>query len=261
FVVCVLPILLGFAIPLFVLAAYSIKEGDQLLGGFAGFALNSIGVAAVAAVIATALALVLAYAQRLSESALTKGAIRLSTLGYALPGTLLAVALLGPIGGLDRSLTAFLGDTLNWSGGLVLTGTVALLIYAYVVRFLTVSFNAVSGSLSGVSPYMDAAARSLGATPREVVRRVHLPLIAPGVSAAALLVFVDVMRELPATLILRPFNFETLATRVYRLASDERLAEASTAAVAIVLVGLVPVILLYKLGQTERPGGPVVSTD
>src|SRR5690606_18860099 len=105
--------------------------------------------------------------------------------------------------------------------------------------------------LAGVSPSLDAAARSLGSTSLGVIRSIHLPLIRPGVAAAVLLVFVDVMRELPATLILRPFNFETLATRVYRLASDERLTEASSAAVLIVLIGLVPVVMLYKLGQSE----------
>lgn len=251
-VACALPVALGFLIPVAVLTVYSIEGGDQLLGrGFIDFAQNSITVAVIAAAGATALALLLAYAQRLSQARLTKSAIRVSTLGYALPGTLLAVALLGPVGGLDRALTGFLGDVFGWNGGLVLTGTIALLVYAYVVRFLTVSFNAVSGSLAGVSPAMDAAARSLGSTPGQVVRRIHLPLIRPGVAAAALLVFVDVMRELPATLILRPFNFETLATRVYRLASDERLAEASTAAVAIVLIGLLPVILLNRLGQSR----------
>tara|TARA_Y100000817_G_scaffold297354_1_gene273618 strand:- start:817 stop:2409 length:1593 start_codon:yes stop_codon:yes gene_type:complete len=252
FVICSIPVLLGFAVPVAVLAVYSFQGGDQLFGGgFMGFAWNSIRVAVVAAILALILAITLAYAERLSSTRLIKVSIRLSTLGYALPGTLLAVALLGPVSGIDRALTGFLSDSFDWEGGLVLTGTVALLIYAYAVRFLTVSFNAVSSSLARVPPTMDAVARSLGSAPLSVFRHIHLPLIRPGVAAAALLVFVDVMRELPATLILRPFNFETLATRVYRLASDERLSEASTAAVMIVLIGLLPVITLYKLGQSR----------
>ena len=124
-----------------------------------------------------------------------------------------------------------------------------LLVYAYVCRFLTVSYNSVHSGFADIPEAMDAAARSLGASRGEVLRRIHLPLIRPSVLAAALLVFVDAMRELPATLMLRPFNFDTLATRVYRLASDERLAEASTAALTIVLLGTLPVLLLNRLGR------------
>ncbi len=250
---CSLPVTIAFAIPMASLMVYSITGGDQLLGrGFLDFLTNSVGVAVVAALIATGLALLLAYAQRLSDSPATKMAIRVSTLGYALPGLMLAIALLGPIGDYDRALTGFLADNFGWTGGLVLSGTTVLLVYAYVVRFLTVSFNSVSGGLAAISPSMDAAARSLGETPGGVVRKIHIPLLRPSLAAAMLLVFVDVMRELPATLILRPFNFETLATRVYRLASDERLAEASTAALAIVLVGLLPVLLLNRVSSKNK---------
>lgn len=250
FVICLLPVLFGFIIPVFSLTLYTIAGGDQLLGrGFLDYVINSASVSLTAAILATALALLLAYTQRISNHPATKVAIRVSTLGYALPGLLLAIGLLGPISNYDRILTGFIADNFGWDGGLVLTGTVALLIYAYIIRFLTVSYNTVSGGLQGISPAMDAAARSLGSPPNDVMRRVHLPLLRPSLAAALLLVFVDVMRELPATLILRPFNFDTLATRVYRLASDERLAEASTAALTIVLVGLIPVLLLDRLGN------------
>lgn len=253
--VCLLPVVFGFIIPMTSLTLFTLSGGDQLLGrGFWDFAVNSVTVAVIAAVLATALALLLAYTQRLTGNRVTQAAIRVSTLGYALPGLLLAIGLLGPVTGYDRQLTGFLSEHFGWSGGLVLTGTVALLIYAYIIRFLTVSFNTVSGGLQAISPAMDAAARSLGASPTGVVRRIHLPLLKPSLAAAMLLVFVDVMRELPATLILRPFNFDTLATRVYRLASDERLAEASTAALVIVLVGLIPVLLLERLGNRSKDG-------
>lgn len=248
--VCALPVLFGFIIPVLTLTGYTLSGGDQMLGrGFSGYVTNTLSVASVAAIIATLLALLLAYTQRLTNNPITAATIRISTLGYALPGLLLAIGLLGPVTGYDRALTGYMAETFGWSGGLVLTGTTVLLVYAYVIRFLTVSFNTVSGGLQAISPSMDAAARSLGSTPFGVIRRIHLPLLRPSLAIATLLVFVDVVRELPATLILRPFNFETLATRVYRLASDERLAEASTAAITIVLVGLIPVLLLDRLGN------------
>ncbi len=250
--ICALPVLAGFAIPVGVLIAYSIAGGDQLLGrGFFVFAQNSITLAITVALIATAIAFFLAYVQRRISTKAIKASVQISTLGYALPGTLLAVGLLGPVGSLDRSLTQFVSTWLGWDGGLILTGTTLLLVYACVVRFLTVSFNSVAGGLANISPAMEEAARSLGSRPLDVARRIYLPLLRPSFIAAALLVFVDVMRELPATLILRPFNFETLATRVYRLASDERLTEASTSALVIVLVGLIPVVLLNRLNYRK----------
>ena len=120
-----------------------------------------------------------------------------------------------------------------------------------MVRFLTAAYNAIDSGLAQVSPQLDAVGRTLGARPSRLVREVHLPLLRPAVFTAALLVFIDVLKELPATLILRPFNFETLATRAYRLASDERIAEASTAALVIVLLGLIPTLLLMR--QTRTP--------
>ncbi len=249
-IICALPVVFGCLIPLARLGYLSIQSGDQLWGNnFLQFAYNSISVALIAAAVACIIALILAYASRLSPSPITKGAIRLSTLGYALPGALLAVGLLAPFSSVDRSLTLFLRDQLGWQGGLILTGTVIMLVYAYLIRFLTVAYNSIRSGLTIISSSMDAAARSLGATPFDVVKKIHLPLIRPSLIAAGLLVFVDVMRELPATLILRPSNFETLATRVYRLASDERLAEASTAALVIILVGLIPTFLLGRSKQ------------
>jgi iron(III) transport system permease protein len=180
---------------------------------------------------------------------LTAGAIRLATLGYALPGALLAVGLLAPLGILDQSLTRFARDSLGWSGGLLLTGTSAILVYALSVRFLTVAYNSVSGGLARIPPGLDSAARSLGARPGRVLARIYAPLLAPSLAGAAALVFIDTLRELPATLILRPFNLETLATRTYRLASDERLVEAAIPALILLAAGLLPVLLLNRLGK------------
>ncbi|MEM9810420.1 MAG: iron ABC transporter permease [Pseudomonadota bacterium] len=257
---CAVPVILGFLIPVILLVINVMSARDQQsLAAFTRFISNSVGTAVVTAGLATALAIVLAYAARsVSRNDLSgyliKAGVRLSTLGYALPGALLAVGLLGPLGLLDQSLTRVLRDTAGWNGGLILTGTAALLIYALIVRFLTVSFNSVTAGMAKISPSVDAAARSLGASPTDLVRRVHVPLLGPQLGVSASLVFVDVMRELPATLILRPFNFETLATRVYRLASDERIVEASTAALIIVLVGLVPVFVLNMQTKTADHG-------
>ncbi|MEL7029353.1 MAG: iron ABC transporter permease, partial [Pseudomonadota bacterium] len=252
FSACATPILFGFLAPMLVLIFYATTEGDtQSFATLWGYAQNSFVAAAVAAAIATALALLLAFShRRASEGGKSgvwvKSGIRLATLGYALPGALLAVGLLGPLGAFDQTLTRFSRTTFGLDHGLLLTGSLTILVYALVVRFLTVSYNSVGGGMEKISPAMDDAARSLGARPFEVIRRIYAPLLRPSLAAGACLVFIDVMRELPATLILRPFNFETLATRVYRLASDERLAEASTAALLIVVAGALPVIALNR---------------
>ncbi len=255
--VCTLPVLLGFIVPVGLLVYYKLSGGGDPLSGerFIDFASNSIIVSLAAAIIATALAVLLAHTQRRWPGRLTGAAIRVSTLGYALPGVLLAVGLMGAASGADRAITAWLRDAFGYSGGLVLSGTVFLLVYAYVCRFLTVSYNSVHAGFEALSPTLDAAARSLGATPGGVVRRVHLPLLRPSLVAAALLVFVDAMRELPATLLLRPFNFDTLATRVYWLASDEKLVEASSAALLIVALGIGPALLANRLATSASRGG------
>ncbi len=248
---CALPVTFGFVLPVLILLGLKLTTGGDPLFGrrFIDYAGNSVGVSVAAALAATLLAVLMAYSQRLAPGRAGNALIRIGTLGYALPGMLLAVGLLGPLGVVDRNLTAWLRDHFGYGGGLLLSGTALVLVYAYVCRFLTVSYNSVQAGFAAVPEAMDAAARSLGATRTGVLRRVHLPLIRPSVLAAALLVFVDAMRELPATLMLRPFNFDTLATRVYRLAGDERLAEASTAALTIVAIGLLPVLLLNRIGS------------
>ncbi|MEM9879124.1 MAG: iron ABC transporter permease [Pseudomonadota bacterium] len=250
---CAAPTTFGFIIPVGALLIYATKTGDQM--GWANlltYAASSAQVAIAAGVLATLAAFLLSYTERTSQTAVTKGAIRFATLGYALPGALLAIGLLSPLGAFDRKATAVAVRAFEWQGGLILTGTTAVLVYAYLVRFLTVSYNTINAGYSGISANADAAARTLGAGPLAVMVRVHFPLLRPAFVAAGVLVFVDVMRELPVTLILRPFNFETLATRVYRLASDERLMEASSAALAIVLIGLVPVLLLNRAGDQHH---------
>jgi len=247
---CLIPLLLGFGIPALHLAWLAVDVGDQsswlTLGSYAR---DSLWLGVMAALVCVSAALVLVFAQRRSQSRMTSAAIRIATLGYALPGALLAVGLLAPLGGFDQAITRFSRDTFGLDHGLLLGGTSIILIYALGVRFLTVAFNSTAGGMSKISPNLDAAARSLGARPGQVVRKVHIPLLLPSLASAVALVFIDTLRELPATLILRPFNLETLATRVYRLASDEKLAEASTASLLILAAGLIPVLLLNRASR------------
>ncbi len=253
FCFCAAPVLLGFVIPAGLLLYYAITLGDPLFGrNFLDFVWNSFKVGGLAALIAALFALVLVYAVRLQPAhgasrLVTRLMTRIATLGYALPGAFLAVGILIPLTRFDKILAVWSRDHLDESWGLVLTGTTAALIFAYVARFLTAAYNSCHSGLEKIPSNMDGAARSLGAPPLEVLRHIHLPLMKHSVFVALLIVFIDVIKELPATLILRPFNFETLATRVYRLAADERLAEASTAALLIVLLGLVPTILVNRM--------------
>jgi iron(III) transport system permease protein len=234
-------------VPAGLLLRLALTEGDAQFGErFIGLARNSFVLAGVTAAIAVALALLLAYGARLSKGLPARALNRLVSLGYAVPGSVIAVGVLIPVTRLDNWLA---GQWTVWFGqnpGLLITGGIAALVYAYLVRFLAVALQSVDSSLSKITSSMDDAARCLGLGQGETLRRVHLPILRGSLFTAGLLVFVDVMKELPATLVMRPFNFDTLATQAYTLASDERLAEASTAALAIVAVGLLPLIALSQ---------------
>ena len=245
--VCAIPLLIGFALPAGLLLRLTLSSGDAQFGNhFVVLARNSFVLAALTALIAVSLALLLAYTARMSKGLLARVLNRLVGLGYAVPGSVIAVGVLIPVTRLDTWLAAQWETWFGINPGLLLTGGIAALIYAYLARFLAVALQSVSASLLKITASMDEAARSLGATPGETLGRVHLPILRGSLLTAALLVFVDVMKELPATLVMRPFNFDTLATQAYTLASDERLAEASTASLAIVAVGLLPLILLSR---------------
>jgi iron(III) transport system permease protein len=253
---CALPVMLGFVLPAALLLGMHLREGDPLFGTrFLVFAGNSLTLASVAAVCAVALALLLSYGLRLRPGMLTRGAARVASVGYAIPGSVIAVGVLIPLAWIDSQVNLFAHQRFGAAPGLILTGTIVALVYAYVVRFLAVSFSTLEASLGKITPSMDAVSRTLGAGAGATLRRVHMPIMRGSLAAAAILVFVDVMKELPATVILRPFNFDTLAIRAHELASDERLAQASTAALAIVAVGIVPVLLLSIAMSRARPGG------
>lgn len=254
FLGCALPVLIGFVIPVGALTIMAFGEGLRTgLGEFLGFATNSLTLSVTVALITLSLSPLLAYSQRgrtrNQGTQISGAATRVATLGYALPGTLLAVGLLLPLTFLDKSLARWSMATFNANPGLLMTGTIFTLIYACVIRFLTVSYNTVEPAVSAIPQAMDEAARTLGSRLSRIVFEVHLPGLKPALYSAGLLVFIDTMRELPATLLLRPFNYETLATRVYRLASDERLTEASVSALALVLLGLIPVIFINRASK------------
>ncbi|MFC5302834.1 ABC transporter permease [Azospira restricta] len=247
FAACALPLAVGFLLPAGLLLRLTLAEGDAQFGQrFLMLARNSFVLAGVTAACAVALALVLAYSARQSKGLLARGLNRMVGLGYAVPGSVIAVGVLIPVTRLDNWIAAGWQAVFGSNPGLLLTGGIAALVYAYLVRFLAVALQTVGASLSKITPSMDDAAKSLGCAQGETLRRVHMPLLRGSLFTAGLLVFVDVMKELPATLVMRPFNFDTLATQTYTLASDERLAEASTAALAIVAVGLVPLIALSR---------------
>ena len=253
FLACAVPLLLGFVLPAILLLKMALTEGDAQFGQrFLVLSRNSFVLAGITAMIAVLLALIMAYGARLSKTTFANGLNRLVGLGYAVPGAVIAVGVLIPVTRLDNWLAGQWEGAFGSNPGLLLTGGIAALIYAYLARFLSVALQTVDASLSKITPSMDDAARSLGLGQGRTLREVHVPILRGSLFTAGLLVFVDVMKELPATLVMRPFNFDTLATQAYTLASDERLAEASTAALAIVAVGLLPLIALSRQVSRAR---------
>ena len=244
---CALPLVLGFVLPAGLLLRMAWVEGDAQFGErFLILARHSVTLAGATALLAVALALLIGYAARVHRGRGMRWVHRASGLGYALPGSVIAVGVLIPVTRIDHILAAVAREVGGVEVGLLLTGTIAALVYACLVRYLSAAVQTVDAGLARITPQMDQAARSLGHSPAQTLVRVHLPLLRGSLLTAALLVFIDVMKELPATLVMRPFNFDTLATQTFVLASDERLAEASTAALAIVAVGLVPMVLLCR---------------
>jgi iron(III) transport system permease protein len=247
-VTCALPVLLGFIAPVLILLRLHLRGGDPILGEvFWVYASNSFILAGLAALITVCVALLLAYTTRLSPGGLLGALVRFASLGYAVPGTVVAVGVLVPLGAFDNALDGFMRSTFSVSTGLLLSGTVVAILFAYLVRFLAVAYGAVESGFAKIPRNLDDAARVMGRHPSGVVARIHAPLLRGSLGTAALIVFVDVLKELPATLIVRPFNFDTLAVRVYQLASDERLTQASTGSLAIVAVALLPVLLLMRM--------------
>lgn len=253
--ICSLPFVLGFAVPFGVLVGPAVRfASDATLGDFWQTARNSVMLSAMAAILAVSCALLLAYAQRVTTNALTRPAVQLAGLGYAVPGTVLALGLLIPLARFDNAVDSWARDMLGVSTGLLLSGSVVALVLAYTIRFLAVSLGSVEAGLQRISPNLDAASRTLGQSSLSTLWRVHMPLLLPALGAGGLLVFVDSMKELPATLLLRPFNFDTLATQIYNFAALEQFEHAAPGALTIVAVGLIPVLLLHRAVASGRAG-------
>ena len=243
---CMVPVVLGFILPGAVLLKWALYDAAWNGSSFLALTWNSFYLAALAALIAVACALVLGYARRNRNTRLVRASLGVSGLGYAIPGAIVAIGVIVPLAWLDHRLIDLAKFVAGEQIGLVLSGSVVALLFAYTVRFLAISLGAVQNGLDKIKPSLDYATRSLGRRPIQVLAEIHVPLMRSTVLTALLIVFVDVMKELPATLILRPFDFNTLAVRAYELASDERLADAAVPSLMIVLVGVLPVILLSR---------------
>ena len=254
FLFCAVPVALGFVLPASVLANYALQFYQETLAAdYFRFVANSLTLSLSAAVIAVLIGLFLAYAVRLSPSPAIKIAARAASIGYAVPGAILAVGVLWPLGALDSMISMF-GDYAGLAIGALMAGTIVPILYGYLVRFLALAYGAAESSLDKVTPNMDGAARTLGATPFRALKSIHYPLMRGSLMTAGMLVFVDCMKELPLTIILRPFNFDTLATFVYQYASDELIEESALGALTIVGAGIIPVILLSVTITRSRPG-------
>lgn len=255
FVACFVPVLLGFVVPTATLGWHAVSQlGQWTSPDFWRAAMHTAGLATVTALIACLLGLFMVYGARGSRFALPRWVAQATALGYAAPGAVIAVGVLIPLAHFDNWLADRVEALSGIDIGLLLTGSAAGLVFAYVVRFVVIAHGAIDGALGRLTPSMELAARTLGSSRGRVLAQIHVPMIRGSVLTAALLIFVDTTKELPATLMLRPFNFETLATSVYNAASLEALAEAGPAAIAIIIVGLLPVAILARTLNASRPG-------
>jgi iron(III) transport system permease protein len=255
---CALPPLLGFVVPALVLLELLIESGGPARD-FGHHLFNSLTLATLAAMIVTAGALVLAFARKERPKALAGRAASFASLGYAVPGAVIAIGVLGAFVFIDECVNAVARLVFGVPTGLVLTGGIAALLFAYLVLYLAVALQSIGAGFERITPSIAGAARLLARGPWDVLKRVHLPLVAPSVLTGALLVFVDVMKELPATLMLRPFNFDTLAIAANNYASDERLSWAAAPSLAIVAAGIIPCILLIRGIAASQNGKDVAA--
>jgi iron(III) transport system permease protein len=254
-VACTLPVALGFGAPAIILIGHAVRHLDvALTAAFWLAVMHSLLLAGVAALLTVAIALVLAYVHRFQPTPVGTLAQNLIGVGYALPGTVLALGLLIPLAAFDNGFDALVRRTTGWSVGLLTSGTVLVVLLAYIIRTLAAALGALNAGWARLSPNLDAASRTLGYDALRTARRVHLPLLRPALGSAAIVVFVECLKELPATLLLRPFNFETLSTQVYTAAALEQFEAAGLGALAIVLAGLAPVMLMHRaLMTTPEP--------
>lgn len=267
---CVGLLLFAFALPAGQLLNWAADEIQTPTVGmwqetFTEYTMNSVLLAGSAAGIATLLALLVAYGVRASSThgnrRLPRLLSRLVTLGYAMPGAVIAAGVLVFVNPIDAGVTEFATRYLGYNApGYLLTGTITAVVYAYIVRFMSIGFNSVESSMEKVTPNMEGAARMMGAGNWRVLRRIHMPLVGTGMAAGAIIIFVDVMKELPATLLLRPFGMDTLALWTYFLSNEAWWDAAAIPALTIVLVGLIPVFILMRVGDNQVDDVPGYTT-
>ena len=246
-IACFLPVFFGFILPAVILLRFAARHLEDILSeNYFDAMWHSLTLSLVASIVVVGLGLVLAYAHRSQRGRRITTFLRLASVGYAMPGTVLGIGVLIPLAYFDNSVDAIMRSAFGVSTGLLLSGTITAIIFAYAIRFLAISFGSLESGLEKVTPNLTFAARTLGRTPLRTVVEIHLPILRPALITATLLVFVDCMKELPATLILRPFDFETLATQVFLLASLGQLEESAAPALTIVAAGLIPIILLTR---------------
>lgn len=240
-IVTALPVLFGFLLPLAMLIYWNWQTAHLVVDNrFFALVQNSFLLASISAVVVVVAAILIGFTIRTFPSKFTRFLARMATLGYAIPGAVVAIGILVPFIWLDLQISTLTAGAVR----MLITGTWFTLIFAYMVRFMAVGFNNVESAMEKTSHSLDEASRSLGMTNMQTLRKIVLPLIRPGILSAGLLVFIDVLKELPLTLILRPFNFDTLAIKAFEFASDERVAEAAPASLIIILIGLIAVFLL-----------------
>lgn len=252
---CALPLAFGFAIPAVALVAMAAHSGEPIaLARLATLIGNTIEIGALASLVAVGTGLLAVYALKRDARPLCRGMMRIALLGYATPGVVIAVGITVAIGSFDAAIDAAARVLFGVSTGLILAGTIAAVLYGYTVRFFAVAFNPLDAGLTRIKRSFEDVARTLGTGPGGIMVRIHLPLMRASVLSALLLVFVEVLKELPATMILRPFNFDTLAVEAFQLATTERLDAAAVPALIIVAVGLIPVLVLCRTIRRSRPG-------
>jgi iron(III) transport system permease protein len=250
---CLVPVAVGFVLPLAVILKHALTQrGGWVDPGLLRAFLHTLTTAGAAALICVAGALVMVYAVRLSRGAVPQVLLPLASIGYAAPGAVLAVGILMPLAALDHRLADLVTWITGQDPGLLLTGSAFAVVLAYSVRFFAIAVGASDAALGRIPPSLPMAARSLGQGAAGTLRRITLPLIRGSVGTALLLVFVDGVKELPATLLLRPFNYDTLATRVHEKASLEQIGQAAPPAILVVAVGLLAVLVLARANLGRR---------
>lgn len=258
--VCFIPLFLGFIAPVFQLILWSFQTIKKIIDfDFLILMANSFGLALLAAVLCVSFSVIILFAVKVNKNRFFSLLAKFAALGYSIPGAVIAIGIMIPLLGLDKFLISTWQDSFNMKIGLIFSGTIFALTFAYIVRFLTVSLNPIEAAFKKTGDSIDEASYSLGAGSFKTLLKVNLPLIKSALISGGILVFVDILKELPLTLILRPFNFHTLATKAYELASDEMIAESATPSLIIIVIGTIPIIILNRLMKNTKADGSIIN--